>query len=598
MVSSQEITAMIKRIKQEPPDEETATKKTNTEADTCTRTKRKSEDETLTSPKRFRHYSENGKPTIPCLMCDRYLENQDELMIHMTLDHQCSPQGSRRQAGRIPKHTCQICYAKFRTLRDLFTHTAIHAKQLQLKGEWMSDVGNRVEKSFLKQGAMRQYFSTVQNSLQGEVQLGTFKCDCCNNIFMNRDTYAMHVMMRVKDEMCKQDEIQNGHTKIKGGIRHYGETVDLVSSQNGQEVLIDVTSNVHEDEYLKSAISITENFQRTPQVDTKLQENSRRKCMYCTEHFTDQDSMAMHVMSVHAGTGIHKPLAQTAALKNSLVDQLRKNEPEVDKRMTVKEYFRCHFCGNICESRDSLAMHVLSHTGHNESRTKLSNSYTTDGEESLNKSHAATPLLNDREALSQNEPLNLVSEKNQQRHTVNGEDDIPIQNTKSSLVENVVGIHVAIKPQPSLIKASEARRRTRSASLPDIREHEPIVKRPASTGGITLSDIWKNNLKIAQSQESGTNSPYTYSYEQPEPIVEDREHSCQYIPSPQSDPLQLLLQKREHAHVCGYCEIIFLNRTLFYLHMGLHNVNNPLQCNMCGKTCDSIHDFSAHVMHL
>jgi hypothetical protein len=43
-----------------------------------------------------------------------------------------------------------------------------------------------------------------------------------------------------------------------------------------------------------------------------------------------------------------------------------------------------------------------------------------------------------------------------------------------------------------------------------------------------------------------------------EPYIEDREHSCQYMASPQNDPLELLLQKREHAHVCSYCEIIFL----------------------------------------
>lgn len=49
--------------------------------------------------------------------------------------------------------------------------------------------------------------------------------------------------------------------------------------------------------------------------------------------------------------------------------------------------------------------------------------------------------------------------------------------------------------------------------------------------------------------------------------------------------------------VCRHCLIAFADRTMFCLHMGLHNVNNPWQCNMCGKACSGRHEFASHVLH-
>ncbi|KAH9492977.1 hypothetical protein Btru_022804 [Bulinus truncatus] len=51
------------------------------------------------------------------------------------------------------------------------------------------------------------------------------------------------------------------------------------------------------------------------------------------------------------------------------------------------------------------------------------------------------------------------------------------------------------------------------------------------------------------------------------------------------------------ARYCPHCEILFLDVTLFHLHMGLHNVNNPWQCNTCGLVCSGRLDFNTHVLH-
>ena len=51
------------------------------------------------------------------------------------------------------------------------------------------------------------------------------------------------------------------------------------------------------------------------------------------------------------------------------------------------------------------------------------------------------------------------------------------------------------------------------------------------------------------------------------------------------------------ARYCPHCEILYLDVTLFHLHMGLHNVNNPWQCNSCGLVCGGRLEFNTHVLH-
>ena len=61
--------------------------------------------------------------------------------------------------------------------------------------------------------------------------------------------------------------------------------------------------------------------------------------------------------------------------------------------------------------------------------------------------------------------------------------------------------------------------------------------------------------------------------------------------------LSFVLSNAQSLIMCKYCNIIYTDRTMYYLHMGLHNLNNPWQCNLCGKVCANVHEFSSHVIH-
>ena len=49
--------------------------------------------------------------------------------------------------------------------------------------------------------------------------------------------------------------------------------------------------------------------------------------------------------------------------------------------------------------------------------------------------------------------------------------------------------------------------------------------------------------------------------------------------------------------LCRHCDIVYADRMLYALHMGLHNVNNPWQCNICGATCSGRQQFALHALH-
>ncbi|CAH1785707.1 unnamed protein product [Owenia fusiformis] len=64
------------------------------------------------------------------------------------------------------------------------------------------------------------------------------------------------------------------------------------------------------------------------------------------------------------------------------------------------------------------------------------------------------------------------------------------------------------------------------------------------------------------------------------------------------DVLQFVLSNQDSLHMCPHCKIIFVDQTIFQLHMGLHNHNKPWQCNICGTLTSGVHEFACHVVHL
>lgn len=48
---------------------------------------------------------------------------------------------------------------------------------------------------------------------------------------------------------------------------------------------------------------------------------------------------------------------------------------------------------------------------------------------------------------------------------------------------------------------------------------------------------------------------------------------------------------------CNFCDIIFIERGMYFLHIALHNSTNPWQCSICHKIMQDKNEFTLHFVN-
>ena len=51
------------------------------------------------------------------------------------------------------------------------------------------------------------------------------------------------------------------------------------------------------------------------------------------------------------------------------------------------------------------------------------------------------------------------------------------------------------------------------------------------------------------------------------------------------------------AFMCDHCNIMFFQRAMYLMHMGLHSSENPWQCAVCGVTFTEVYSFTSHFIN-
>ena len=583
-----------------------------------------------------------------CVLCEEAFKSDEDRALHVTLVHKSKSNSGRRQTSRIARHTCQICFARFRTLKDFFTHTAGHAQDPGLTA-MQRDISDNVAKNTLQ-----QFLISSVSTFGKEMLQPSFKCDCCNTVFTNRDAYAMHVMMRVKDDCSNEIKKSAAWTNTSDIVHKAPIKTENVSPRSdisapdlNQAYYIDVTNVAEKDEYLQSVLGSTNEKEKHDTEIVPLYGSSCMKCSICSKSFVDQDSLAMHVMSNHAEE-IQAPAPEVKKASNNKME-VKPQHPVPSTSMYVGnlplmngngainiqgELLYCDFCGGLFTNRDALAMHILSHTASEMKREKLRNAKGTVSNTLIIKT-TPSPNIRPMEQIRVEQPLDLASTKNaalvendlkdatkSETATLQGPETgkctMEILNENEAISSLQSG--ASNDEKRSIINTQQDRKFIyRSLSLPDMRLVErATLPRPRSSNNIAnenyvylLNDTisgYENgcasdegSFGIDLTMSKNTNMEFTKRAGST-PLQEANQRSASVCPSVMSDevsdPSQFLRHLDRPAYICKYCEIIFLNRTLYYLHKGLHNVNNPWQCNMCGKVCSNVHDFSAHIIHL
>jgi hypothetical protein len=57
------------------------------------------------------------------------------------------------------------------------------------------------------------------------------------------------------------------------------------------------------------------------------------------------------------------------------------------------------------------------------------------------------------------------------------------------------------------------------------------------------------------------------------------------------------LEAEDKLFRCNFCDILFIERGMYFLHKALHNSNNPWQCSICHKIMQDKYEFTLHFVN-
>jgi hypothetical protein len=111
-------------------------------------------------------------------------------------------------------------------------------------------------------------------------------------------------------------------------------------------------------------------------------------------------------------------------------------------------------------------------------------------------------------------------------------------------------------------------------------EGHPVSRSPSPSSLVKVSPLKSLLRHHQQSQNNNNNHLLQF-------------HSQQQVNNPLV-PMNLYASK--YGHQCVFCNIVFPDQTLYFLHKGFHSEGNPWKCNICTDQYDNVYEFNAHLL--
>lgn len=436
-----------------------------------------------------------------------------------------------------PAYTCAKCLATFPNQDALAVHLVMH-----------SAMEKSHEMRLSTWGASRPNSAPVSVMHPNKTH-SPWMCGRCLVAFDTCDTLAMHMMTKHANESEQERPVSAGHPPLSqsptqaqsnmmsGTSRNEELMAKIASLQNGQLNMFGKRQrrpSVH-------SVESDPGVKRSKSSDDSPN-SSWFECPSCKQMFNIRMDWYKHVVvctrqqqQQREGTPPYKCSVCNAGLMDSqaLSDHYR-NHHQHD-RPTQK--YTCTCCPYVATDSQSLSVHMEEHNGTLDRIEKVSssgNKHQTVTSEDTTTCDAEDTASSSGETNQHREPLNLVC----------GDRDMEAEMLAKS----------SSSPEPSvalqqLIDRCDPDRSTTPKALPG--------STTSGTSGVGSSG-------------------------------ED---------SSEGDIIDYVLTHAKDLAMCKYCKIVYTDKTLYCLHMGLHNLNNPWQCNMCGRVCQDIHEFTSHVIH-
>ncbi|XP_041365460.1 uncharacterized protein LOC121380624 [Gigantopelta aegis] len=582
--------------------------------------------------------------------------NQDEMLHVMSIINRCEQESvspgsdDTRTNGQFTvnggdgdfKHECCICNARFKSSRAFRGHGVMHRLGFD-------PVKRRISSSEVTQDSGSQYCR--KNGFDDS----PFKCDNCHAVFGSRDTYAMHMLMRAKDENCKARAQAIGIDVDASPSGQMSKSVKM--ADGGLYNLKDVSNDTNK---------LFSDYKGLMPTYAPSCADAREilACPQCGEVFPSKDTLAMHAMfHTHDKEQQPKPTRWAIVYSSPVTGLVRSPNPAVMQAMTPELLHH-----NESSNSSSRRLDV----GQDHGATGLSNSPTAD--QGLDLS-IGSPRGTAGQSASTSNSSSSSSSSNHKQHVSkisdvigvvtkqDGDDGVDLSSSvehspqlSKNEVTNTLFSYPLKSPEPAstqlrAVSADSGAVRFQAQGVLDVKVESSIenaLHRPKSTDCGTIgrkdnrektqqnvssplsgrlekaelaglpgehqSDIMNRMRQLRKSRYPMRKLPYGYHplsrpWRQPERKQVEESSTKPDVPNytaaahssgssnPNQGIAQMLNLKAKDFSYCKYCEIVYLDRTLFQLHMGLHNVNNPWQCNACGKVCGNRLDFSSHVLH-
>ena len=487
-----------------------------------------------------------------CYVCDKVFPGAKALLTHIVSIHRLLlPVPLQNIEDKDILH-CELCMQCFASKQGLHIHREQHSYEenkydCKICGLHFEDCHSFVV--HLNRPGHHEMKLKVQNG---------FVCVDCRAVFGNRDGYAMHMMVRAQNEGCGAPP----------PVTHKTKEPTPIQITNG----IEVPSDDQPTERHKLA-----------DISPRTDPGSIFTCIECHKAFGNRDSLAMHVLNHTRNDSIKDQRCNSAPLVNHLTSPLSRQSRSLP---TVSNLFIPTIPLTTIQPEQQCTTDINHQNSTDSQQTKQ-------GEcDSMATEHVPLNLHRRKRKISY--PLSSF-------RNVKGMNDSDIDDTWSDYGNNVGKANERETPQNENEQSKTINHMPIQVKQEPIDFSEQNEHRTSSNCVEELDGRSTGSVSVLNLSAQALN--YQNLKEQRKADILDDPYLARLFNlhenqnSASLEVLNFLHQNSNSLYMCKFCKIVFVDRTLYHLHMGLHNLNNPWQCNLCGKVCQNSIAFTSHVIH-
>lgn len=286
-------------------------------------------------------------------------------------ENKTSSNANNRENAGSAKYTCELCGFQITEQLNFFSHLKLHYEPPGATIEQPPPIGNH---NSIIQNDISLPVLKIEN-LNNEItehDSSTIEDDVDNDEFESSVEFPTSNIMNSNDKSSlidhtNDDEFSDTEDMLEG-IR---SVVDKVQ-QSVENDLIEISNNTKD--WFDNHGNLTTNFETaTPTVDTKHSDDIYANigtmegigdAQVVYDSTLDQGSILRNELDKETKEVVEvKPTLTLREMRENYVEEREENDMESKKSKGRKKIYVCKVCEKVCNSRNALHYHFLSHSG-------------------------------------------------------------------------------------------------------------------------------------------------------------------------------------------------------------------------------------------